>query len=170
MLLKIIAVLRIIVPLFIFKYPFETTFVYSFLLDNPDGYVAYKAGWSWRRYHFYDKILDYFWYIFILLYSRQTPLFPIFLGLFLWRSVGQLVAILTSKTKIFMFFPGVIEVYFMIYVISLKISNWSYLFSDSYKFATLLIAVIISLFREYILHVVKFSISGELFGIRPKWK
>ncbi len=162
--------LRIVIPPFIFYNPVITTIVMIPILDNLDGYIASQAKLTRRKYNLYDKLLDYWWYLFILFYMRTTPLFGIFLVLFGFRSIAQWISIVTGNEKVFIFFPAVIETYFIGYVISLIFPSLSFLFIGWNQIVPLSIALVASLIREYIIHVRRISVAKLIIGFGPEWK
>ena len=40
----------------------------TFLLDYFDGEIVKRAGYTRNFYNLYDKLLDYYWYVFIIIY------------------------------------------------------------------------------------------------------
>ncbi len=152
--LIIVGVLRFVIPFFIFSNPILVTSV-SFLLDTIDSEISYRSGMSWRIYLMYDKSLDYWWYIFILIFSIHLPIFPIILILFVIRSIGHFLVLLTGNEKYFVYFPNVLEIYFIFYLISSVFRPLSVLFVGANQIIPLLITTIVVIPREYAVHIIK---------------
>lgn len=150
--LYVIGALRIASVFLIFKYPLYAIII-SLILDDLDAGVAYKAGISWTKYTRYDKLLDYWWYIFVLIFCRSEPIFGVMLVLFVLRSVGQILVILTAKHEYLFWFPNIFEHYFILYIL-VKVFFPSYLhfFVGVGVFVPLLIATATKIPQEYILH------------------
>ncbi len=125
----------------------------SLLFDDIDGSSAYKAGLSWKGYMRYDKTLDYWWYIFILIYSVGKPIFVVMLILFLIRSVGQIATVITTKHELLFWFPNVFEHYFILYLLaSLLAPQYLHYFSGAEIVLPLAIAFITKIPQEYLQH------------------
>ncbi len=139
--LKIIGILRFIGVLFLGLYPIPAYLFCSFL-DIIDGQVAYEAGLTWRQYCRYDKLLDYWLYIGILLYSYHLTIFPIILVLFVIRSIGQIIFLNTNKDKYLFWFPNILERFFVLYLIV-----------GGHEIILLIIAILITIPHEYIFHI-----------------
>jgi phosphatidylglycerophosphate synthase len=162
--LYVVAFLRIIVPPFLFFFPIPVTVISGFG-DAIDGYLANKSGWLWNKYNRYDKILDWWWYIFIMLYFIGKPEFILVLVLFLHRSIGQAWCLITNHTKYLVWFPNIIENYFYFYlgnsIFHLPIFNQ--------QITLILSGFAFGMIREYVAHVKKISLS-KYWGLGVNWK
>ncbi len=146
--LIIIGLLRFFTPAFIFYNPILITAL-SFFLDTIDSEIAFRAKLSWKAYSLYDKLLDYWWYIWILIFCLNLSIFPIILILFIIRSIGQSAFFLTKKEKYFFYFPNILEIFFIFYLFSFGKVDIPFL---------LLISTLIVLPREYIVHIKKIAL------------
>lgn len=125
----------------------------TLLCDGIDSMIAYKAGMSWAKYTRYDKALDYWWYIFVLIYCIHTPIFAVMLVLFVIRSVGQIATLVSSKHELLFWFPNVFENYFIIYLlVTLFTPGYVTYFSGWAIAIPLFIAFITKMPQEYMLH------------------
>ncbi len=159
--------LRTILPVLLFLNPLWVAVLYIFVLDDFDVYFAAKAGWTKRHYFICDKLLDYWWYLFILIFGLGTPLAGVFVVLFIYRSVGQIWAL--HKEEVLLFFPGIIELYFLGYLILVRF--WPQALANTTGQTVLLvIATVLALIREYIIHIKKIDVSKKLIGIGQVWK
>lgn len=151
--LSIVGISRFLTVFTVFSSPL-LAIILAHLLDAFDSIFAYKANYTWKKYTRYDKLLDYWWYIFILIYSFGKPIWQIVLILFLIRSVGQILVLITSKHEYLFWFPNILEHYFVLYVLALAIfPQFLYYFEGSQIIWPLLIATITKMPQEYILHV-----------------
>ena len=73
--------IRLLVPFLIFSNPLLAS-VLAVFFDEPDYILFYKAGYRWKIYNFVDKMMDYWWYIFITFYSLHLPIVSTILVLF----------------------------------------------------------------------------------------
>jgi hypothetical protein len=143
---------RLVLPFFIFVSPLLTLFI-SLIVDNIDGQLFYDAGFRWKTYNKVDKFLDYWWYIFILIYFYVylPQLFLVALILFVIRTVGQVLGVYLQIEKIYIFFPNILEWFFML---SILLPNQKLEYN-------LIIATGISLFVEYIIHINNFHLISK---------
>lgn len=146
--LLLVAIFRFIAPILIFYNPILIT-VISFSLDTVDSEIAFRAKLSWKAYSLYDKLLDYWWYIWILIFCLNLSIFPIILILFIIRSISQIAFFFTKKEKYFFYFPNILEVFFILYLFSSGSIDVPIL---------LLISTLIVLPREYIVHIKKIAL------------
>lgn len=162
-----IIALRIVTPVLIFVYPFFIT-LFSFILDTVDSELAFRGKVSWRKYSSFDKALDYWWYIFIFIYSINLGIFPIILILFVLRSIGQLAFLATREEKYFVFFPNILEIYFLFYIVVLQLQpKYLYLFDGTNQFLPLLLSTLIVIPREIGVHILK--VSPLMSSTYSKW-
>jgi phosphatidylglycerophosphate synthase len=169
LLLWIIAFFRFIVPLFIFSHPIGATLA-SLALDGIDGYIAFRAGWKHPIYNRYDKLADYWWYVCILLYCAHLPIYPMVLILFLYRSVAQLISIVSGNHAIFLWFPNLLEPFFIGYILTYIFPDLSVWFEGSHQIVPLIISLVTSVPREYIIHIKQISVAHYLFHLDFDWK
>ncbi|MBL7156221.1 MAG: hypothetical protein ISS87_01325 [Candidatus Pacebacteria bacterium] len=163
--------LRIITPFFIWKNVVLVLILSSFL-DLIDSEFFRLAINSWkslssdsqkgRTYKKIDKILDFYWYVFILVYMRASPLFLIFAFLFLLRLIGMFVYFITKYKKTFIFFPNLFETLFIVFVIVLIYPVFGFLLQGSNIYLTILGLIPFKLLQEYICCIEKPNL-GYLF-------
>lgn len=151
---------RLCIPLLIFAYPLLAELL-SLTLDQTDGQLFYQLGYKWKTYNTIDKMLDFWWYIFILLFLRGSHIFLIASMLFLWRMIGQVWGIVGKNETIYIFFPNLLEWVFVQYV----------LFPHMSILIMILISGVWSLFLEWAIHkkhihlMSKYVLHNEI-----KWK
>jgi hypothetical protein len=130
------------------------------LADMIDGHFAYHAGWSWQKYNQWDKLLDLWWYLFIISFSftANLQIFPLLIALFILRLIGQILVLITNQEGYFLIFPNIFELYFAGFIIL------SY-FADNPELPLLFLSGMIALLQEYRIHIRKISI-GHILPIR----
>ena len=161
---------RLIAPFFIFPNPLVPS-ILVLTLDSIDGSLFYKSGYNWKVYNLIDKLLDYWWYIFIVIYSLSLPIFPIILILFAYRTIGQLLGLLTQNEKVYIFFPNILEKYFYLFVVLTFLGYENLFLKTVTNSLILIISISISLFTEWAIHKKKIYLTQIiLFGKAMKWK
>lgn len=169
LLLAIIGVARVFVAPFILLFPIAIS-VLSTFLDAVDGFVAFRAGLTHHTYHMYDKLLDYWWYIFIVLYCVDLPIFPVIFILFVYRTAGQIASLSLGNGLSFMWFPNILENYFFGYLLSTFIPILKPLYVDTMQILTIIICAILAINREYFIHVQKRNVANRLFHTNMHWE
>ncbi len=165
----LVGISRFILPFNIFSHPIFSSIASGFL-DYTDCYLAFRAGFKWQQYHLYDKVMDYWWYIFIFLYSWNTEIRIVILILFVYRSIGQMVALITGNEKIFLYFPNVLEKYFFLYVISGIFPQTRNFFQGYNIIIPLFISFVLGIHGEYMIHIQKSSLFKKgAFHKFHKW-
>jgi len=139
--------------------------IVTLLLDTTDGELFKRAHFPYSQYSFYDKILDYYWYVFILAYVFVNQLASkwVFLGLFLHRSLGQAFSVLTKNRKFLFIFPNIFEFFFYFYLLTLLFPKLRPLIESPRLIYSLAVIALLKLANEYFLHIKKFSFHNWLF-------
>lgn len=163
-------ILRLISGPFIFISAW-IAFIITFILDWIDGELFKRAGYPHHQYSLYDKILDYYWYTFILIYVfvQSVPGKELLLFLFLFRSFGQIIYFFMKKRVIFFFFPNLFEFYFLFYLLTTSFPKLQPLMYFPKIIYPSIIIVLFVMIREYILHVKKMNLSGLFTGKTTFW-
>ena len=151
-------------PLLILRFPFAAGWA-NFFLDSFDGDLLIPLGLSNDVYQPVDKVTDWVTYvaIVILCFRRAWPTRRLMLGLFLYRSVGQIAFLVTGNELALAFFPNFLEPLFLLTITILtflrvvrKASDWNERgFAILFRFRWLIGSVIVvyKLIDEYITHV-----------------
>lgn len=163
--------LRIILGPLLFIFPIFSTLV-VFILDWADGEFFKRAEFTKIRYEILDKIIDLYWYIFIILFITLNPVpnKALFYGLFGFRLIGQSLYFATKKERFLFFFPNFFEILFYVYIASLAyppLINFLYLPNVIF---TLMLIIPVILIREYVLHIRKLNLSWFFTGVTTYWK
>lgn len=151
----------------IFFFP-HITAIAAFFLDWIDGELFKRAGYERKQYSFYDKILDYYWYVWIVLYVAQTGfvLKELLLFLFVYRSIGQFLYLKFKKGIILFMFPNIFEILFLVLLFVNPLQKW---YVVSHITETLSLITIFVLIREYVLHIHLANLSGMFTGKTTLW-
>ena len=111
----VIIAAKFLIPLLIIRFPFAAGWA-NFILDSIDGDLLIPLGLPNEMYQPVDKITDWVTYgaIVVVGYRNQWPIKRLMLGLFLFRSVGQ-VAFLATENELFLaLFPNFLEPLFLV--------------------------------------------------------
>lgn len=153
-------VIRLIIPFYLFVNP-VWAIILSLFFDGIDGQLFYNAGYGFKIYNRADKILDYWWYIYLCVYIFifHEPVFMLALLMFLYRTLGQVIGVITNSEKIYLYFPNFFE-WFCILIIAFSAPT----------VPALLISVALAYFVEWLIHISKARIlSKHLFKNEIKW-
>ena len=109
-------------PVLILRYPFVAGWA-NFALDGIDGDLLIPLGLPNEIYQPVDKITDWLTYvaIVVLAYRSQWPIRRLILGLFLYRSIGQVAFLVTENELFLAFFPNFLEPLFLV---TITILTW----------------------------------------------
>lgn len=159
-LLLINVFVRTILPLCIFINPF-TGIIIGVISDGYDYYLLVRyAKLANTLYQYQDKILDYYWYILILIYSIiylpiQSIKYIIIIT-FIFRSIGYLHYLAFNDEKIFLYFPNIQEPIFWLWVI------YPTLLDQQVQFISLSIITILKILNEYYIHVIHINPINQI--------
>ncbi len=167
---KLDVVLRLIFGPFIFVSPIISTLV-IFILDGFDGEIMKRSGYARHEYSTYDKIMDYWWYIWIFLFVlySNVPAKNIFIVLFLYRTVGQLIYLLYHKGIILFLFPNVFESLFYYYLVATLLHQEQFFFSQPLLTYAIIALTIPKLIQEYLVHIRLMNLSGMYLKKTSYW-
>lgn len=165
-----IVFLRITVPFFIFFNPLATT-VISVFLDAIDAEFASHNVLTKTQYQLFDKMLDFWWYIFAMIFSYQRfPDFRMLLAsLFFYRLAGHILFYITKERVALVIFANFFENVFLVILAGKLINAFSFLLKPNFIGFTLAIAFIAKLFQEWFLHYAKLSIREDFLKLKRKW-
>jgi hypothetical protein len=111
----LIVALKFSLPLLIIRFPFAAGWA-NFALDGIDGDLLIPLGLPNEIYQPVDKVSDWVTYVAMVVvgYRRQWPIRRLMLGLFLFRSVGQIAFLLTEEELFLALFPNFLEPLFLV--------------------------------------------------------
>ena len=151
-------------PLLILRFPFAAGWA-NFFLDSFDGDLLIPLGLSNDVYQPVDKITDWVTYVAIVIlgYRRAWPTRRLMLGLFLYRSVGQITFLVTGNELALAFFPNFLEPLFLVTITILtfervvrRVPDWQERgFAVLYRYRWVIgtVIVVYKLIDEYLTHV-----------------
>jgi hypothetical protein len=102
-------------PLLIVRFPFAAGWA-NFVLDSVDGDLLIPLGLDKVVYQPVDKLADWATYVAIVVvaYRNGWPTKRLMLGLFLFRSVGQVAFLVTENELFLAAFPNFLEPLFLV--------------------------------------------------------
>jgi hypothetical protein len=113
--IALIVALKFALPLLIIRFPFAAGWA-NFALDGVDGDLLIPLGLPNEVYQPVDKVSDWVTYVAIVIvgYRNQWPIRRLMLGLFLFRSIGQIAFLLTEEELFLALFPNFLEPLFLV--------------------------------------------------------
>ena len=106
---------KFVVPLLIVRFPFAAGWA-NFVLDGVDGDILVPLGLPDAIYQPVDKIADWVTYVAIVVVAHRNrwPTARLLLGLFLFRSIGQVGFLVTGEELLLAVFPNFLEPVFLV--------------------------------------------------------
>ena len=111
----LIVAAKFVLPVLIIRFPFAAGWA-NFALDGIDGDLLIPLGLPNEIYQPVDKIADWVTYVAIVVvaYRNQWPIKRLVLGLFLFRSIGQVAFLVTENELFLALFPNFLEPLFLV--------------------------------------------------------
>jgi hypothetical protein len=111
----LIVALKFALPVLILRFPFAAGWA-NFALDGIDGDLLIPLGLANDIYQPVDKISDWVTYVamVVVAYRSQWPIRRLMLGLFVFRSIGQIAFLLTEEELFLALFPNFLEPLFLV--------------------------------------------------------
>ena len=113
--IALIIVAKFGLPLLIIRFPFAAGWA-NFFLDSIDGDLLIPMGLPNATYQPVDKVTDWVTYVAIVVvaFRNEWPTRRLMLGLFLFRSIGQVAFLLTENELFLAAFPNFLEPLFLV--------------------------------------------------------
>ena len=167
---NMVVTIRLLCGPFLFITPLITTII-MFFLDWTDGEIFKRAKYSHEKYNQIDKILDYYWYLSILLFIYINNIFgkELFFLLFFYRTIGQILFLMTKNRKYLFIFPNLFEILFYFYLLTTIFSKLTPFLVYPNVLYILLFIIPGVLIREYILHIKQSNLSWFFTGKTTYW-
>ena len=164
----VVLALKFILPVLILRYPFGAGWA-NFVLDSVDGDILIRAGLHEPTYQVVDKIADWWTYLIIFIWGWKTPIRRPVAFLFAFRTVGQVLFLVTRNELALFFFPNLLEPLFLIYVTIGRFKGVDRSFEIYHRHRVVIWAfILIYKFQdEYVTHVANVDRSEtikSLFG------
>ena len=165
-------------PLLIIRWPFAAGWA-NFVLDGIDGDLLVPLGLPNATYQPVDKLSDWVTYvaIVVLAYRDAWPIRRLMLGLFLFRSIGQVGFLATGNEMLLAFFPNFLEPLFLVTASILaweravrRLPDWrerGFAVLRRHRWPIGIVIVVYKLLDEYVTHVGNIDRSDlfkQLFG------
>ncbi len=162
----VIIAAKFLIPVALVKWPFIAGWA-NFVLDTVDGDLLIPLGLEDATYQPIDKIADWVTYVFMVVaaYKGGWHIKKWILGLFLFRSIGQLLFLITSDEILFFYFPNFLEPLFLIYatILFFKKERTKEIF-DKWRIPIIICIVLYKMQDEYITHVGNVDRSDLISG------
>ncbi len=168
--MKASILLRLVAGPAVFFFPLASTLV-NVLLDAFDGELYKQSGYARPQYSTYDKLLDYYWYLWLMAYIMlaNIPGKWLFLGLFAYRTVGQILFLMSRNGMLLFLFPNVFEKLFFYYLLARTINEENLLMGTPYLIGATAVITVISVVLEYVIHLKRMNFSGTYLGKTTFW-
>jgi hypothetical protein len=169
----LIVAAKFALPILILRFPFAAGWA-NFALDGIDGDLLIPLGLPDEIYQPVDKISDWVTYVAIVIvgYRNQWPIKRLMLGLFIFRSVGQVAFLLTEEELFLALFPNFLEPLFLVTATILawqrvirRLPDWfdrGFAVLDRYKWPIGILIVLYKLLDEWFTHVANIDRSEWL--------
>ena len=165
----IITIIRLVVPLIIFRFPLLGIFLVAYI-DGEDWHWLNLSGQEEIEfYRIWDKLLDvYYLGIAFLTSISWTDKIARLISFYSYtlRILGVLIFIVLRQSFLLFLFPNFFEVFFIFYLVYTNISKQKLLFFNTTEvFAVILALFIPKLIVEYLFHVKGISPINELANL-----
>lgn len=165
--IALIIAAKYLLPVAIIWSPFLAGWA-NFVLDTVDGDILIPLGLEDPTYQPIDKAADWVTYVFMTIaaWKGRWPILKWIVGLFIFRTIGQLLFFITNNEIVFFFFPNFLEPVFLIYatILFFKKDKAPETF-HKWRIPIVVFTVIYKLQDEYITHVGNFDRSDFLSGL-----
>lgn len=106
---------KFVLPVLIVRFPFAAGWA-NFFLDSVDGDLLIPLGLPNETYQPVDKVADWVTYVAIVVlgYRNGWPMRRLMLGLFVFRSIGQVAFLVTGEELFLAAFPNFLEPLFLV--------------------------------------------------------
>ncbi|KKR30351.1 MAG: hypothetical protein UT61_C0008G0007 [Candidatus Woesebacteria bacterium GW2011_GWA1_39_8] len=163
--------MRIYFPMLFFQYHSPYLVIAIVLFDIVDAEFASNHVLSKEWYQRMDKMMDLWWYFWILTYVVVNyPAYSLlFIGLFVYRFIGHILIVIGVKRSVLIYFPNIFEYLFFLLFFSYTFSSLKLLIRDNNFYLSLTIIILFKFSQEYFLHVRKLSIRETILGLKRGW-
>lgn len=154
--IAVLTIIRIILPGFLIYRPVIAMLI-SYFIDEVDGILLnLLSTWDRTQYQLWDKVLDMWWYVALLIYAikrfgKAKRNWLIFF--FVYRLAGQALYIFVPYEEIFLFFPNYFEALFMVWLLEERWPWFTRVMKTRWKYLIYLLAFGIAMLREAEIHV-----------------
>ncbi len=157
----IVLAMRLLGPLMIFRWPLLGTLLSQYFFDMFDVVIWDTTGTLAKiDYTAWDKVFDIYQLIIQLIVAlkwKQKNPRQIAAWLFVYRFLGFVLYEMTRQRILFMFFPNLFFVFFLTYVICVKVGKKHWFDQRKSLAVILMLTCLIKIPREYFLHCAVIS-------------
>lgn len=147
---------RILFPFLIFRRPILAV-IASMVVDYLDGFLLnLLSTWTRAQYQVWDKVLDMWWYVIVLVYvvknfcKRRRNWLIFFFG---FRLVGHVLYLLVPREEVFIFFPNYFEAFFIVWLLDAKWKWFRNKMATKWRWVIYLFAFVVTIIREIEIHI-----------------
>ena len=141
------------------------------LLDAVDGDMFERMGWKRGDYEIWDKWMDLIFLLSIALYAvwywRRDMLWYVFVLMFGWRVLGQMLYGLLGREWLLVVFPNMVTGLFFLKMVLPGLLEVDLILPSPWPVLGLLL--IFAVLKEWWLHMAKLDISDMFFSGGP-WR
>ncbi len=136
------------------------------LADMWDG-LTYKfwlgISTHTKLYQYSDKFLDYVYYVGLIIYLFQADavLLPLFVVLYIYRTIGDVIFWITYNRKVLLFFPNFFEYFVIAYFIVEELAPQYISYDLNYIVPVVGGISVFKIGQEYFLHSKEGSVASE---------
>ncbi len=163
----VIIAAKFLVPFTLIRFPFIGGWA-NFVLDTMDGDLLVPLGLDDPTYQPIDKVADWVTYVFMVIAAKKGdwPIFKWIVGLFIFRSIGQTLFLITSDEIVFFFFPNFLEPLFLVYatILFFKKLDAPAVFAK-WQIPIAILIFVYKMQDEYITHVGNIDRSDLISGL-----
>lgn len=164
----LIILAKFALPVLIVFFPFAAGWA-NFVLDSVDGDLLIPFGLANATYQPIDKLADWATYVamVVVAYRNKWPIKKLILGLFLFRSIGQIAFLATGNELFLAIFPNFLEPLFLVVASILaykrvvrRYPDWqeqAFLTLHRHRWLIGVLVVVYKLQDEYVTHVGNFD-------------
>jgi len=166
--------LKFAIPIGIVFFPFFGSWA-NFILDTIDGDILIPLGFEDSTYQPIDKIADWATYVGMAFaaWKWRWGIRRWIYGLFIFRSIGQLIFLITGNEQILFYFPNFLEPLFLIYatIFFLKkaVESSAYVFYLKHKWTIWIFVVLYKMQDEYLTHIANTDRSDFIGNLFRNW-
>ena len=146
-------------------------FLINIVIDAVDGDIMQRLGCKRDWYQRWDKRLDMWFYVFLLVYGwlnfKEIWFLKLFLLTFLWRLVGELMFELSGKEWLLLVFLNIFSELFLLRAVFGGVFSFNFLLPGPWP--AIIGLLLYGLVKEWWIHVGKIDLTDLLTGKRHKW-
>ena len=153
-----VILLKFALPVGIVFFPFAAGWA-NFVLDSIDGDILIPAGLADTNYQLIDKIADWCTYVAMAVcaWRARWKIRKWIYGLFAFRSIGQILFLVTRDERWFFYFLNFLEPLFLIYATTIFFKKFNeaaaFAYFVKHKVALIFLIVIYKMQDEYFTHI-----------------